>query len=96
MKALLAHLGIASGRLYLDWVSAAEGARFAELVAEFTNQVKKLGPAGCGESQEGLSREEFIRRVRVAKRVCEKAVSYTHLDVYKRQSVPSAAHAHLF
>jgi coenzyme F420-reducing hydrogenase delta subunit len=30
--------------LRIDWVSAAEGNRFAQVVAELTNQVHELGP----------------------------------------------------
>jgi len=71
VRAVLEHLGIDGGRLYLDWVSASEGARFAELVMEFAHQVKRLGPIGGRESREGLSRPEFMRRVQVAKRVTE-------------------------
>ena len=33
------------GRLRLEWVSASEGARFAEVVKEFTEDIKKLGPS---------------------------------------------------
>ena len=33
------------GRLRLEWISAAEGARFAEIINEFTDQVRKLGPS---------------------------------------------------
>lgn len=71
VRLVLDHLGINEGRLCLDWISAAEGGRFAELVAEFTEQVRRLGPAGCKESREGLSGREFIRRVHVAKQVVE-------------------------
>ena len=71
VRAVLEHLEIDSGRLYLDWVSASEGARFAELVMEFAHQVKRLGPIGDRESREGLSRPEFMRRVQVAQRVTE-------------------------
>jgi coenzyme F420-reducing hydrogenase delta subunit len=28
----------------LEWVSASEAARFADVVQEFTNQVRALGP----------------------------------------------------
>lgn len=31
-------------RFRLEWVSASEGKRFAEVITEFTNQIKKLGP----------------------------------------------------
>ncbi len=36
-------LGIEEGRLRLEWISAAEGARFAEVIDEFTDQVRSLG-----------------------------------------------------
>jgi F420-non-reducing hydrogenase iron-sulfur subunit len=31
-------------RFKLEWVSASEGKRFSELISEFTEQIKKLGP----------------------------------------------------
>jgi F420-non-reducing hydrogenase iron-sulfur subunit len=37
-------LGLEEGRLRLEWISAAEGARFAEVINTFTDQVRKLGP----------------------------------------------------
>jgi F420-non-reducing hydrogenase iron-sulfur subunit len=37
-------LGLGEGRLRLEWISAAEGARFAEVINEFTDQVRALGP----------------------------------------------------
>ena len=36
--------GIEPERFRLEWVSAAEGPRFAQVVTEFTEQVKMLGP----------------------------------------------------
>jgi F420-non-reducing hydrogenase iron-sulfur subunit len=38
-------LGIESGRLRLEWISSAEGTRFAEVAREFTEQIKSLGPS---------------------------------------------------
>jgi len=38
-------LGIESGRLRLEWISAAEGGRFAGVIDEFTDQVRALGPS---------------------------------------------------
>jgi len=38
-------LGIGEGRLRLEWISAAEGNRFAEVIDEFTDQVRELGPS---------------------------------------------------
>jgi F420-non-reducing hydrogenase iron-sulfur subunit len=40
---LLELLGIEPQRLRLEWISAAEGARFAQIVSEFTKQVQELG-----------------------------------------------------
>jgi F420-non-reducing hydrogenase iron-sulfur subunit len=41
---LLESLGIERERVRLEWVSASEGARYAALVAEMTEQVRALGP----------------------------------------------------
>jgi F420-non-reducing hydrogenase iron-sulfur subunit len=41
---LLGYTGIHPDRLLLEWVSASEGGRFAEVVEAFTQQVKALGP----------------------------------------------------
>jgi len=38
-------LGIEDARLRLEWISAAEGARFAHVIDEFIDQVRKLGPS---------------------------------------------------
>jgi len=38
-------LGIEPVRLRLEWISSAEGGRFAEIAREFTEQVKSLGPS---------------------------------------------------
>jgi F420-non-reducing hydrogenase iron-sulfur subunit len=47
-RELLELLGIDSNRLALEWVSSAEGARFAEIVTTFTNRVKELGKSPLG------------------------------------------------
>jgi F420-non-reducing hydrogenase iron-sulfur subunit len=54
LKKMLAQFGIEGDRLRLDWVSASEGDRFANLVNEMTEQVRKLGPfSGNGGSGNG-------------------------------------------
>jgi heterodisulfide reductase subunit A len=45
LKKLIALTGLEPERLELDWVSAAEGQRFAQIVTEFTEQVRELGPS---------------------------------------------------
>ena len=42
---LIKILGIDEQRLRLEWISSAEGTRFAEVAREFTEQVRTLGPA---------------------------------------------------
>lgn len=44
LRQALAYAGIEPERLRLDWVSASEGDRFAKIVAEFTDTIKRLGP----------------------------------------------------
>jgi F420-non-reducing hydrogenase iron-sulfur subunit len=44
MHRLLDFTGIEADRLVVDWVSASEGKRFAEVVTTFTDQVKRIGP----------------------------------------------------
>jgi F420-non-reducing hydrogenase iron-sulfur subunit len=41
---LLDALGIDPARFRLEWVSAGEGAKFAEVIKEFTETLEKLGP----------------------------------------------------
>jgi F420-non-reducing hydrogenase iron-sulfur subunit len=41
---IIKQLGIDEKRVRLEWVSASEGKRFADLITEFTNQIIELGP----------------------------------------------------
>jgi len=45
LKELLKQLGIEPERLRLEWVSAAEGDRFARVIKEMTKEIKELGPS---------------------------------------------------
>jgi len=54
LKRVLVHIGINPQRLLLEWVSAAEGPRFAEVVTTFTGQMRELGPLSSdGEGKPG-------------------------------------------
>jgi len=44
MHKLLEFTGVELERLYVDWVSASEGKRFATVVTTFTDQIRELGP----------------------------------------------------
>jgi len=43
-RKLLKLLGLGSERLRLEWISTSEGAKFAEVVREFTESIRKMGP----------------------------------------------------
>jgi F420-non-reducing hydrogenase iron-sulfur subunit len=51
-KKLLEAIGLNPNRLRLEWVSASEGVRYAEVVTDFTNRLKALGPLGTGEGMD--------------------------------------------
>ncbi len=42
---MLEDFGLEEERFRLEWVSASEGPKFAQVMTEFTEQVKKLGPS---------------------------------------------------
>ena len=43
LKKIIENLGIDSDRLYLSWVSASEGQKYAKVATEFTDKIKELG-----------------------------------------------------
>jgi len=45
LKRLLASLGVENERVRLEWVSASEGQRFADVVTDMTGKVRALGPS---------------------------------------------------
>lgn len=42
---MLEDFGLEEERFRLEWVSASEGPKFAQVMTEFSEQVKKLGPS---------------------------------------------------
>ena len=51
LKKLIARTSMEPERLRLEWVSASEGGRFAQIVTEFINQIKALGPSPLSEEK---------------------------------------------
>jgi F420-non-reducing hydrogenase iron-sulfur subunit len=45
LKSLLKSLGVEDDRVRQTWVSASEGQRFADVVADLTERVRALGPS---------------------------------------------------
>jgi len=56
-KKLLDVIGVGSERLRLEWISASEGEKFARVVREFTEQLKKLGPSPLRPNRPSLARD---------------------------------------
>ena len=48
LKKMLQQLGIEEERVQLEWISASEGAKFADVANNFTQTMKNLGPSSLG------------------------------------------------
>lgn len=55
-KKILAHIGMNPDRLRIDFMSSGEGNVFAEVMSEFGQEIKGLGPLGLGE---GIDKTEL-------------------------------------
>ena len=51
----LKQMGIKTERMRLEWISASEGKRFAELANEMTEDIRKLGPCKIKEVMETVA-----------------------------------------
>ena len=58
LKRVLREFGIDERRLRLEWISASEGEKFANVTTEFTEQVRALGPLRLEVPQEVFAEEE--------------------------------------
>ena len=45
VKSILKTLGLNDKRVRLEWISASEGKKFADVVKEYTDELKELGPS---------------------------------------------------
>ena len=63
---LLERIGLRPERLRLEWVSAGEGIRFANIMNEYGAQVQAMGPVGAGE---GIEPAELRFRLEAATRI---------------------------
>ncbi|MEW6173856.1 MAG: hydrogenase iron-sulfur subunit [Bacillota bacterium] len=44
LKTVLTGMGIEAERVRMEWISASEGKRFAEIMAEFCTAIERIGP----------------------------------------------------
>ncbi|HUS78696.1 MAG TPA: hydrogenase iron-sulfur subunit [Patescibacteria group bacterium] len=49
LKRLMSQLGLEPDRLRLEWISAAEGYKFASVIREMVAEIKELGPNPVGK-----------------------------------------------
>jgi len=57
LKRVLRDFGVDERRLRLEWISAAEGEKFARVSNEFTEEVRGLGPLNLRGAAEALPEE---------------------------------------
>ncbi len=50
LKKLIQDLGFEKDRFRVEWISGSEGQRFADVVSEFTETLKNMGPNPLGKS----------------------------------------------
>ena len=58
LKKLMTQLGLEPERLRLEWISAAEGEKFAKVMREMVSDLKKLGPSPVGETVEVVAEDD--------------------------------------
>jgi F420-non-reducing hydrogenase iron-sulfur subunit len=63
-KRVMEHIGLNPDRLRIEFMSSAEGNRFAEVMGEFGDQVNRLGPLGKTEGVEQRELESRLAEVR--------------------------------
>jgi coenzyme F420-reducing hydrogenase delta subunit len=59
-KKLLSRIGLKPERLRLEWIAASEGSRFAEVMGDFSTQMREMGPLG---RVEGLTEADLKLRL---------------------------------
>jgi coenzyme F420-reducing hydrogenase delta subunit/DNA-binding transcriptional ArsR family regulator len=62
-RKLLGHTGINPDRLRLEWVSAGEGIRFAEVMNDFSQKIRQLGPLGTSEE---IDKKDLVLNLKAA------------------------------
>ncbi len=65
-KRIMEYIGLNPDRLRIEFMSSAEGARFAETVSDFTKKVREIGPLGV---QEGLDPNQLRVKLNEVKRL---------------------------
>ena len=48
LKIMISQFGLEPSRLQLEWISASEGERFQQMITNFIEHIKELGPSPVG------------------------------------------------
>lgn len=64
LREILRFAGLDDQRVRLEWISAAEGEKFAEVVRDFTEQIRKAGPSPLRRNE--ITRPEFAEKIKNA------------------------------
>jgi coenzyme F420-reducing hydrogenase delta subunit len=81
-KKLMEHIGLNPERLRIAFMSSGDGILLAEVINEFTNKIKELGPLGKNE-------KEDENGLKVKLEAVKKLVPYIKLVERERLRVPS-------
>ena len=60
-RKLMGLIGVRPERLRLEWIAASEGTRFAEVMSDFVESLRALGPLGQPEGIDGAKIPALIR-----------------------------------
>ena len=63
-KKLLEYAGLSAERLRIEWISAAEGVRFADIMNDFAGKVSELGPVGNEDGANGDGVQSKLEEIR--------------------------------
>jgi len=80
-RKLFEFVGVNPERLRLEWISASEGSRFAEVMNDFSKKLKELGPLCKGE---GIDEN----RLKFKLEAVDKLIPYIKLVERQRLRVP--------
>ena len=80
-RKVLAMIGVNPERLRLEWISASEGSRYADVMNDFSTKLKELGPLGQGE---GLGQKQLTQKLETL----QTLVPYIKLVERERLRVP--------
>ncbi len=58
-KKLLKQIGVDPERVRLEWIAASEGTRFAEVMSDFVEKLRELGPLGREGGGEGIEARDL-------------------------------------